>query len=100
MGRILKARVVRAVERGVSYDLHGTMDGNPDRISFTIKAMNCTQEEFAEYLLTVADYNVVQIGNGCQDFADIGGSAFDLRPGSIIEIPQSTYEAHKKMQQE
>lgn len=48
METVRRAKIVSLQKKGVSTDLSGTIDGNPDRVQYVIEAINCTRLEFID----------------------------------------------------
>lgn len=89
METVRKARIVSAQKKGVSTDLSGTIDGNPDRVQYVIEAINCTRLEFIDWFLETESGD-----DFCSDgtsLIDIGGSMLDMSPGNILEVTFSSW---------
>lgn len=87
---VLRGLVVCPEEVGVSHDLCGDMDGNPDRTNFTIKVLNGPDEVFCEWLLTLDECSIVRYGDTMR-FAQIGAAPWPIYEGAVIELGFDQY---------
>lgn len=79
----MKALILSSNECGVSHDLEGTLDGNPDRTEITLKPIDCTLDAFLDALEDAdedGDFAVHEDGT----ISDIGGFEGSLEPGHYL----------------
>lgn len=82
---VVRGIVDRVQRVGYTEDGEGGMDSNPDRDEFTVTVVAGSEETFREWLLEVADCNIIAYGDSMK-FCEIGPSPWKIQDGTLIEI--------------
>lgn len=86
----ITATITHVREVGLSADLQGTMDGNPERTVFTLRVPAGEETLFREWFLTVSQ-GAVAIGKDGLHFAELACSPWPLVEGETITISHAEY---------
>ncbi|MEL0637630.1 hypothetical protein V6259_12755 [Marinomonas sp. TI.3.20] len=79
-----QAKIMTANDKGVTHDCQGTIDSNPDRMTYTIEPIKCEVGDFLEVFLA-SSHGVDFCSDGVH-LIDIGGSRMDLSTGCVLSI--------------
>lgn len=78
------ARITSKTDKGFSINNLGTIDSNPDRTSYELEALNCSNYEFLDWFL------LMDSSDGfCTDgirLIDLGNTTSNLTTGSVITV--------------